>query len=122
MTKNVLFYNQFDYAQLYQIITTETRNYAMPKIRFVKNYAEIHCPEGSNLMRTLLDAGIPVASSCDGDGICKKCKVTISNGDDFKNLTQLEILAKEMNELKPNQRLACQVSVFNDLTVDTGYW
>lgn len=94
----------------------------MPKIRFVKNNNEINCPEGSNLMRTLLDAGIPVASSCDGDGICKKCKVTIVIGDDFKNLTQLEVFASEIKELKSNQRLACQFSIKNDLIIDTSYW
>lgn len=32
------------------------------------------------LMDLLLKNGIPVASSCGGDGICKKCTVTI-NGE-----------------------------------------
>ena len=33
-----------------------------------------------NLMNFLQDHGVPVASSCNGDGICKKCIVLI-NGE-----------------------------------------
>ena len=32
-----------------------------------------------NLMTFLQDHGIPVASSCSGDGVCLKCKVTIES-------------------------------------------
>lgn len=32
-----------------------------------------------SLMDYLLEAGIPVASSCSGAGICQKCKVFINN-------------------------------------------
>lgn len=34
----------------------------------------------SNLMELLLDNGIPVASSCNGDGVCLKCILT-ANGE-----------------------------------------
>jgi ferredoxin len=33
-----------------------------------------------NLMELLLDNGIPVASSCNGDGVCLKCILTV-NGE-----------------------------------------
>lgn len=31
------------------------------------------------LMKLLLDNGIPVASSCNGDGVCLKCTLTVND-------------------------------------------
>jgi len=41
----------------------------LPKITFRKKFSPLEVPPGKNLMEALRDAGIPVASSCDGDGI-----------------------------------------------------
>lgn len=95
----------------------------MPKIKFVKNKPEIEVPAGANLMRALLKAGLPVASSCNGDGVCSKCRIKIIEGQ--KNLSEpndTELILKEQNSISKELRISCQVEVLGDVTVDAGYW
>lgn len=74
-------------------------------------------------MRTLLDAEIPVASSCNGDGICAKCRVEVLEGaENLSPLTQQESFLKEKFELGSNIRVSCQCQVFGDVRITTGYW
>jgi len=95
----------------------------MPRISFVKNKAPIDIPEGIVLMEALLAHGVPVASSCKGDGICGKCRMRIVAGaDSLPAKSTAEIAVLEKNLAGTDQRMSCQVQVFGDLTVDTGYW
>jgi 2Fe-2S ferredoxin len=74
-------------------------------------------------MNTLLDNGIPVASSCGGDGICGKCKVHISNGwAGITPASENEKFVLEKIKAAPNTRLSCQVLVQDDLEIDASYW
>ena len=54
---------------------TITQELCMPKIHLPQKNLILEVHAGANLMKTLLDAGIPVASSCLGDGICGKCRL-----------------------------------------------
>lgn len=95
----------------------------MPVISFVKNKAPLQVEEGENLMQALLRNDVPVASSCHGDGICRKCVVTVVEG--LQNLSQptlLEIDLAERSPIQPNQRISCQARVTGDIRIDTGYW
>ena len=74
-------------------------------------------------MQALLSAGLPVASSCHGDGVCAKCRVQVVAG--LENLSKIENLEQNLidrNRLSPDKRIACQTRVFGDVTVDTAYW
>lgn len=74
-------------------------------------------------MQSLLDGGLPVASSCRGDGVCAKCRVEIHEGR--KNLspeTELEKFLRERHSIPKDQRVSCQVQVLGDITVSTSYW
>lgn len=78
----------------------------MPFIRFLKDrFKEFEVPMGANLINSLKEKNIPVASSCGGKGICVKCKVTI---------------LKERGSLSID--LSCQTQVFEDITIDATYW
>ncbi len=95
----------------------------MPKIMFIKNKPDIEVPMGANLMQSLLGAGLPVASSCNGDGVCSKCRIKIIDGQ--KNLSEIndtELILKEQNSLGKELRISCQVEIFGDVTVDASYW
>lgn len=95
----------------------------MPRITFVKNKAPIDIPEGIMLMEALLAHGVPVASSCKGDGICGKCRMRIVEGaDNLPAKSAAESSVLEKNLAGHDERLSCQVQVFGDLKVDTGYW
>lgn len=74
-------------------------------------------------MKSLLSAGLPVASSCQGDGICARCRVRVIEG--LHNLSPInarEEILRERNRLMPEVRIACQTFVRGDVVVDTDYW
>jgi len=95
----------------------------MPKIRFAKSRPELDVPEGANLMQALLAGGLPVASSCRGDGVCAKCRIEIVEGR--KNLSpenDLEKFLRERHSIPKEMRVSCQTVVNGDVTVDASYW
>lgn len=95
----------------------------MAKISFIKNKISFEVPLGTNLMRALLQQGLPVASSCDGDGVCSKCRIKIIEG--AANLSpeqDVEMILKEQNNVGRDYRISCQAEVQGDITVDTNYW
>lgn len=96
---------------------------SMPQIRFKRNRPALDVPAGANLMKALQEAGVPVASSCRGDGICAKCRIEIVEGQ--ANLTKPNDREKYLAErfrVPSSDRVSCQVEVLGDVTVDTTYW
>jgi 2Fe-2S ferredoxin len=95
----------------------------MPQIKFVKAPATINVNSGVNLMEALLEAQIPVASSCKGEGICCKCKVRIASGrENLSQESETELLRREQHSIPKDERLSCQTLVTGDVTIDTTYW
>lgn len=95
----------------------------MPIISFQKNRPNMEVPSGSNLMEVLLNADIPVASSCHGDGVCAKCKIIIVEGsENLSKPNDLEEFLKERHNIPAGVRLSCQVQVHGDIKIDTTYW
>lgn len=95
----------------------------MPVIRFEKNIPEIQVEKGASLMDSLLAAGLPVASSCHGDGICAKCRIIIIEG--FENLSpvnNLETLLRDRLKIQKQYRISCQTQVLGDIKIDASYW
>ena len=78
---------------------------------------------GANLMKALLQAGLPVASSCDGDGVCAKCKIVIVEGaENLSAENETEIFLKETNNIPNHSRISCQTEILGDVVIDTTYW
>lgn len=74
-------------------------------------------------MESLLSSGHPVASSCHGDGVCAKCKITVvSGGDNLSKENPTEEFLREKHKLSDNVRISCQVEVNGDIVVDATYW
>jgi 2Fe-2S ferredoxin len=95
----------------------------MPNIRFLKNRDPLTVEAGANLMKSLLEAGLPVASSCHGDGICAKCRIQIIEG--AENLSQVnprEQMLRDRLRIAREYRISCQTLVLGDITVDATYW
>lgn len=91
----------------------------MPLIQLPQKNKTIEVVEGKNLMDALLESGLPVASSCHGQGICSKCAVTMNPEG---NHTQLELQTLDKNKISITKRLSCQVFVTNNISVETSYW
>lgn len=76
-----------------------------------------------SLMTLLLKAGVPVSSSCGGDGVCAKCVITINEGQSFlPPPSQNEAFLAQKLGWSANQRLSCQCYPQNSLTVSCPYW
>ncbi len=92
----------------------------MPKLSVPQKNITLDVKENSNLMNELLLAGIPVASSCEGDGICSMCRVLIDGN--VSEITLLETQTLQRNKCDPSFRLSCQVHIKGDIQVRTKYW
>lgn len=74
-------------------------------------------------MQSLLGVGIPVASSCYGDGVCGKCRLEIVKGrENLSKPETIELIVQDRLSLPKGTRVGCQVQVNGDVTVDATYW
>jgi uncharacterized 2Fe-2S/4Fe-4S cluster protein (DUF4445 family) len=68
-----------------------------------------------NIYEILNNSGIRINSLCGGKGSCGKCKIVIQKGSEFLNpLTSFEKLSLNPQEIKQNNRLACQCYIRSD--------
>jgi len=85
----------------------------MPKIRFLPHEKEITVPEGTNLIRAAMEAGVHINASCGGEGVCGKCRVLIEEG-----VVQDGLSAKlSDDDVSKGYRQACLSTVTQDLVV-----
>ncbi|MBX3020791.1 MAG: (2Fe-2S)-binding protein [Bdellovibrionales bacterium] len=95
----------------------------MPTISFVKNHAPIEVESGAILMDALRAAGLPVASSCQGDGVCARCRIQILKGsENLSPINSVEQMLRDRLRIEKGIRISCQTQVLGDITVDTSYW
>ncbi len=77
---------------------------------------EIIVDGGINLLTALNDNGFDVSNSCGGKGSCGYCKVQVPAGGGHILPTE-EIWMSRQEKLN-NMRLACQVKIKNDITIE----
>lgn len=75
-----------------------------------------HAPAGDKLLNVLSNEGIFISSACGGGGSCGQCRVKVLEGGGDILPTELSHINKR--EAKEGCRLACQVSVKNDLKLE----
>lgn len=78
--------------------------------------------KNQTLMETLLKHKVPVASSCDGDGVCSKCVLEVSGLKTDHN--NIEKLFAKKHSWSSEKRLSCQVYLKDseDISVSSTYW
>jgi Na+-transporting NADH:ubiquinone oxidoreductase subunit F len=81
----------------------------------VNGEREVVTPTGKKLHSALADAGIFVPSACGGGGTCGQCRVKVLKGGGDLLPTEAALITKR--EALEGERLACQVSVFQDMEV-----
>jgi ferredoxin len=102
----------------------------MPTITFANEKKEIQVPEGANLRKEALAAGVALypgihkIANCHGFGQCGSCRVLITKGMDNtsrKGLLESARLAVSLAYIgnEATMRLACQTRVNGDITVTT---
>lgn len=98
-------------------------------IRFVKpdlrsSFGEVSVQSGSTLMDALLKIGLPVASSCRGDGVCTKCRLHVRelSAGAASAVTDFEQGLLDRIAADDDERISCQTEVRGPLEVDADYW
>lgn len=117
----------------------------MPVVKFIKENKEIEVPEGENLRKAALNAGVNLYQgingfgagankvlNCHGWGTCGTCRVNITKGMDNTNtpgiLEQVKFRVPLPDPLAPlayigneqTMRLACKTTIHGDIEVETG--
>ena len=95
----------------------------MPKVTLSRFGEIIGAESDETLMEALTHAGRPVASSCQGEGICGRCRIRIITGfDHLTEETSLEARRRADLAIPEDERLSCQTYVLGDVAVDAPYW
>jgi len=117
----------------------------MPTIKFVNEKKEIQVPEGTNLRKAAIDAGVNVYQgingigaslnkvlNCHGFGLCGTCTVSITKGMEntnkmtirekmkFKGIPIPDLTVLHFIGHEETMRLACVTTVHGDVEVQTG--
>jgi len=82
----------------------------------VNNERDIKTASGKKLISALADAGIFVPSACGGGGTCGQCRARILKGGG--ELLPIEAALITRRQAQAGERLACQVTVFQDMDVE----
>ena len=98
----------------------------MPTITYVRENLQVQVDEGDTVRYPALENGVSVycgiykVGNCHGNGLCGTDRVAVSPSENTNPLTFMEKfwLRKDLKK-NPNTRLACQVQVFGDVTVET---
>jgi Na+-transporting NADH:ubiquinone oxidoreductase subunit F len=81
----------------------------------VNGELDIKTPVGIKLMEGLANGGVFAPSACGGSGTCGQCRVKILEGGGALLSTEASLISKR--EAAAGDRLACQVTVTQDLVI-----
>lgn len=81
----------------------------------VNRSTELGGKAGTKLLEILSDGGVPVPAACGGKGTCGQCRVTVKEGAGPPLPTEAAKLSRR--EMREGTRLACQITVRNDLEI-----
>lgn len=77
----------------------------------------VSCAEGTSISDAAREAGVPLASTCGGRGLCQRCLVRIAEGETSPpTATELERLSPM--QLADGFRLACLTHLLSNVKVD----
>jgi ferredoxin len=95
----------------------------MPRVRFVPSGKHFDLVPNGSLLRAAMRAGLPVARSCRGVGVCAACRVRIVAGEEnLAPMGPVEVELAKREPLRPGERYACLARVRGEVTITTTYW
>lgn len=83
------------------------------QVRFEPDSVTVEAARGENLLDVARRAGVGIAASCGGDGVCGTCKVVIERGE-VDGPPAINLCTEEF---AAGVRLACRCRVMSDLVV-----
>ena len=113
----IIIFTAFVIALVFVIIGAKSKLVAEGDVEILINdEKKIHVPAGSKLLTALADNGLFVSSACGGGGTCAQCKVVVHSGGGEILPTELTHITKR--EAAHGERLACQVSVKHNMSIE----
>jgi ferredoxin len=95
----------------------------MATVAFVPSGKTREIKPGATILAAANQVKLPIGQSCDGDGVCGWCRVTVVQGlDQLAPPTDLEKKLMTACSFGANERAACLAKVRGDITVTTSYW
>ncbi len=95
----------------------------MPKVSFVPLGKVRETKRNATILAAANQCHVPIGQSCDGEGICGWCRVTIVEGmENMTPPTPLEQRLREEKQFAPNERAACLAKVLGVVKVKASYW
>lgn len=89
----------------------------MPNVT-IEGEGIITVDEGRRLVLGIEDAGIDILHRCGGNARCATCRVEVLAGDPTSVTPWEEARLDQLKSRKGTTRLACQIRVIDDLTVE----
>ena len=91
--------------------------------RFLPSRRSVRVPAGTLLLEAARLAGLPLTNGCGGWGTCGLCGVRIiTGGEAVAEESAGEKEARRLTGIDADVRLACFISLEQDLTVSTPHW
>jgi Na+-transporting NADH:ubiquinone oxidoreductase subunit F len=112
----VTFFTVIVIALVFVILGAKSKLVAEGNVEIEINHEKkIHVPIGSKLLTALAENNMFVSSACGGGGTCGQCRVQVKEGGGDILPTELSHISKR--EAKDGDRLACQVTVKQDMKI-----
>jgi ferredoxin, 2Fe-2S len=90
---------------------------------FMPEKRSVRVTRGTNLMSAILQADLPIGSSCGAAGICARCFVKVIEG--MENLSKPNANERRLLEREKfgeNIRISCLTKVLGPVKITTSYW
>jgi len=95
----------------------------MPKVTYYPSGLIQEVARGALLYNVAREAGLPVAGSCNADGVCGQCNFAILAGaENLSRKAKLEVRLLEKEKHPADDRISCLTKVLGDCTVRAPYW
>lgn len=94
----------------------------MAKLTLHPSGQVLEVDEKTNLLDRLREEEIYVRSSCGGNGSCSDCMIKVMAGDDYLSpppFEEIQLLGNVFHLTK--ERLACQLKISGDVTIDISH-
>ena len=91
-----------------------------PVVTFLPSGEQVTVTPGTTVLEAALLHDIDLDHSCDGNLACSTCHVYVCSGSDRTSSPSRdeEDMLDSAIGVRPNSRLACQLEVYADMTVD----
>ncbi len=95
----------------------------MITVTFMPFNQKLEVQPRANLMAAIIQAKLPIGSSCGGVGVCTKCLVKVLDG--IENLSKPNAIERKLvlrENVPTDMRVSCQTKILGPVTITATYW